>query len=223
MGTFYRQSKCNSLMAKGRVVSSGSFQTSANGVWIGVTLQVVGIALFSGPPVGKPSQGLFRSRLGTMSHPMIIFDLCCEHDHKFEGWFHSADAFESQLDRQMVCCPQCDSCDVRRVPSAVSIGTHHRESDGGQQQAPSRSNLTSTAVMPAGAQALAIYRQLVQAMVNNSEDVGSSFADEARKIHYNEAPERPIRGNASEEECESLRDEGIPILHLPAIKDEDLN
>ena len=78
-------------------------------------------------------------------------------------------------------------------------------------------------MMPAGTQVMALYKQLVEAMVNNSEDVGTSFADEARKIHYNPAPERPIRGDATEEECEELRDEGIPILRLPAISEEDLN
>ncbi|MCK5887160.1 MAG: DUF1178 family protein [Alcanivorax sp.] len=70
---------------------------------------------------------------------------------------------------------------------------------------------------------MALYRQLVEAIVANSEDVGQSFAEEARKIYYNEAPERPIRGQASADECEELRNEGIQILNLPAVKEEDLN
>ena len=74
-----------------------------------------------------------------------------------------------------------------------------------------------------GAQAMALYRQLIQTIVSNSEDVGNSFAEEARKIHYNEAPERPIRGKATPDECDALRDEGIQILHLPEMKEEDLN
>lgn len=70
---------------------------------------------------------------------------------------------------------------------------------------------------------MALYRTLIQTIVSHSEDVGMSFADEARKIHYNEAPQRPIRGQASEDECEELRDEGIQILSLPLPKEEDLN
>ncbi len=77
--------------------------------------------------------------------------------------------------------------------------------------------------MPVGAQAMAIYRQLIDAIAKQSEDVGTSFAEEARKIHYNEAPERPIRGEATVDECEALRDEGINVLQLPLLKDEDLN
>ncbi len=77
--------------------------------------------------------------------------------------------------------------------------------------------------MPVGIQTMALYRQLVQTIVESSEDVGKSFADEARKIHYNEAPERSIRGHATADECDALRDEGIQILQLPPVKDEELN
>ncbi len=76
--------------------------------------------------------------------------------------------------------------------------------------------------MPAGVQAMALYRQLIQTIVSNSEDVGNAFADEARKIHYNEAPERSIHGQTTAEEREALLDEGIQILQLPVLKDEDL-
>lgn len=74
--------------------------------------------------------------------------------------------------------------------------------------------------MPVGTQAMALYRQLIQTIASHSEDVGQSFAEEARKIHYNEAPQRPIRGQASEDECDALRDEGIQVLNLAMPKEE---
>jgi hypothetical protein len=153
---------------------------------------------------------------------MIIYDLCCENNHQFEGWFQSANDFESQQQRHLVCCPQCNTDVLRRIPSAVAIGMHRTEV---VQTQPSSTNsgATGTAMMPAGTQVTALYRQLVQAMVSNCEDVGGSFAEEARKIHYKEVPERSIRGEASEEECNELHDEGIPILRVPGIKKEDLN
>lgn len=148
---------------------------------------------------------------------MIIYDLSCDNDHKFEGWFRSADDFEQQLQTHLIICPRCDSHAVRRIPSAVAISsqgpTTNRDS----------SVSGSTALMPNGAQAMALYRQLVQAIAANSEDVGQAFAEEARKIHYNEAPERTIRGQVTADECEALRDEGIQILNLPTTKEEDLN
>jgi len=146
---------------------------------------------------------------------MIIYDLNCDNGHRFEGWFRSADEFEAQLAQHLVCCPKCDSHDVRRVPSAVAIGGHkpvHQEKSS-----------ASSAVMPVGAQVSALYEKLVKAMIDNSEDVGTAFAEEARKIYYKESPERPIRGEASQDECDALREEGIPVLRLPSIKEEDLN
>lgn len=149
---------------------------------------------------------------------MIIYDLCCDNDHRFEGWFRSADDFTAQLERGFLSCPQCDSHQVRRVPSAVAIGTSSAAMPGGPSVA-----LSGTAMMPAGKQVMALYRQLIQAVVENCEDVGEAFVEEARKMHYNEAPERPIRGAATEDECEALRDEGIEVIRLPSIKDEELN
>ena len=47
--------------------------------------------------------------------------------------------------------------------------------------------------------------------------VGDSFADEARKIHYKESPERSIRGQTTLDEAESLREEGIEVLAMPML------
>jgi len=49
----------------------------------------------------------------------------------------------------------------------------------------------------------------------NTDDVGERFAEEARKIHYGEAKERGIRGQASRAETESLLEEGIAVMQLP--------
>ena len=70
---------------------------------------------------------------------------------------------------------------------------------------------------------IAAYHQLMSVIVANSEDVGKSFAEEARKIHYMEAPIRSIRGEASADDYDSLREEGIEVVRLPIIKKEDLN
>ena len=142
---------------------------------------------------------------------MIIFDLSCSNNHQFEGWFRSAEDFQRQLESHLVMCPQCDCHSIRRIPSAVAIAKN------AQQVSAPNTNVDSTALMPVGAQAMALYRQLVQTIMANSEDVGRSFADEARKIHYNEAPERAIRGHATVDECDELRDEGIAILRLSRV------
>jgi hypothetical protein len=56
---------------------------------------------------------------------------------------------------------------------------------------------------------------MVRHVMANTEDVGTRFAEEARKIHYGEREERNIRGQATREETEALLDEGIDVLPLP--------
>lgn len=57
--------------------------------------------------------------------------------------------------------------------------------------------------------------QAVQQVLANTEDVGSQFAEEARRIHYGESQQRGIRGQASADETAALLDEGIDVVALP--------
>lgn len=150
---------------------------------------------------------------------MIIYDLCCDHDHRFEGWFASAQDFDSQLQRDLVRCPQCDSEAVRRVPSAVAIATPGIAVPATEPA----TGTTAFSAIPAGSQAMAVYRQLVSAMLAFTEDVGAGFVEETRRMHYDETPARPIRGEASDEDYEALREEGIEIIRLPLPRKEDLS
>jgi len=95
---------------------------------------------------------------------MIIYDLNCDNNHRFEGWFQNAGAFEAQLEEKLVCCPQCDSHDVRRVPSAVAISGHHVEPASEKATVSSKSPM-STALMPVGTQAVALYRQCANPVI----------------------------------------------------------
>ena len=144
--------------------------------------------------------------------PMIIFDLACQLEHPFEGWFDSQAAYDGQLADGLISCPYCGSHEVRRVPSAVHLA-----------KAPTAVAADSERRLAAGMGVFAAYQQLMAAIVSNCEDVGSGFADEARKIHYMEAPQRAIRGQTSAEDYENLREEGIDVLCLPTVKKEILN
>ena len=144
---------------------------------------------------------------------MIIFDLACKQKHHFEGWFGSQADYDSQAGKGLVSCPQCGSNEIRRVPSAVHLAR--------PSSAPA--NHPDEALPPVPTGTLAAYRQLMSAILSNCEDVGNDFAREARKIHYMEAPLRSIRGEASDEDYEGLREEGIEVLRLPIVKKEDLN
>jgi hypothetical protein len=131
---------------------------------------------------------------------MKVYNLCCAHDHRFEGWFASEDDFNSQSTSGKISCPICDSNAVSRLPSAPRL-----RKNAGVGSVPA-------APQDIRQQAVALMRE----MVARSEDVGQRFAEEARRIHYEEIPARAIRGSASPEECAALVEEGIEVLALPA-------
>jgi hypothetical protein len=61
----------------------------------------------------------------------------------------------------------------------------------------------------------AAWLQAVRHLVENTEDVGPRFTEEARRIHYGETAPRGIRGQATPGEREALREEGIEVMSLP--------
>ena len=138
---------------------------------------------------------------------MIVFDLGCANSHRFEGWFASNEDFERQIGRKLVTCPLCGNANVSRLPHVFRIGTGGKErapraeSAAGQKQ---YSNVSSE-----------VLTKLVEHIIENTEDVGAAFPEEARKIHYRESAERRIRGTASRDEVDALRDEGIEVIALP--------
>lgn len=144
---------------------------------------------------------------------MLVLNLACEQGHGFEGWFGSADDFDQQRERGLLSCPLCGNGQVSRRPSAprLNLATSPREA----QPQP------DTASAPVGTQPdlpQQLQRRLLQAVrqvMAQTEDVGERFAEEARRIHYGEAQQRGIRGQASVDEARALADEGIEVVALP--------
>lgn len=132
---------------------------------------------------------------------MKVFDLQCDAGHAFEGWFGSEDDYSAQCERGLVECPLCASRLVSRLPSAPRL------------------NLSAARELPAVAptptpeqrSVEALWLRAVRHVMAQTEDVGERFPDEARRIHYGETPVRGIRGRASGEQAQALRDEGIEV------------
>lgn len=140
---------------------------------------------------------------------MKVLDLRCANGHGFEGWFASDEDFMDQNGRGLVECPLCADRVIVRMPSAPRLNL----SGAREQAAPPASQAPPT---PADLQAL--YMQAVRHVLANTEDVGRRFAEEARRIHYGEVDARGIRGEATPDEAEALRDEGIEFASLPLPK-----
>jgi hypothetical protein len=135
---------------------------------------------------------------------MKVYNLCCEYDHRFEGWFSSEDDFIAQAQKQLVCCPVCDSHQVKRLPSAprLNLATQPESAQPIQQD---------NAIETLQAQWIEMAREVIA----NTEDVGERFAEEARRMHYKDSPERGIRGITTPHERQALADEGIEVVAFP--------
>ena len=133
---------------------------------------------------------------------MKVLNLRCPHDHRFEGWFASDADEASQRERGLLTCPLCGDKDVQRLPSAPRLNL-------GATAAPAEA-----VALPAPGDLQAKWLRAVRQMMERTEDVGGRFAEEARRIHYGEVPQRGIRGQATPGEAEALRDEGIEVMAL---------
>lgn len=133
---------------------------------------------------------------------MKVYDLRCRNQHRFEGWFGSDDEFASQSERGIIECPLCGDTGVLRLPSAPRLNV-----SGAREE--------ETQPVAQGPDVQALFMQAVRRVIDNTEDVGERFAEEARRIHYGEVVERGIRGRASRADSEALREEGIEVWPLP--------
>ncbi len=153
---------------------------------------------------------------------MIVFDIECRDGHRFEGWFASSGEYETQREKRVLSCPVCGSESVGKVPSATRLNMGAVPADA----PPARSAAgTAKANLPADSIALAqaMYLRMLDEILTKSEDLGNKFPEEARRIHYEEAPARAIRGIATQNEHDALVDEGIPVARIPVPPRNRLN
>jgi hypothetical protein len=143
---------------------------------------------------------------------MIVFDLLCATGHRFEGWFGSAADFADQRERQLLSCPSCGSAKIERVPSASRVNLGAPE-----PKVPAAPTARTPEMEGKDPFAIAqmLYSRMLDELLTKTEDVGKEFPAEARKIFYQEAPARAIRGQATNEEHDELLEEGIPVARLP--------
>lgn len=130
---------------------------------------------------------------------MIAFDLQCTNGHSFEGWFQDLHSFEEQEKRALIACPVCNDTKVYRIPSTFAI----KSSKPVKEFAKQRTELED------------VGRRIVHFLEKNFDDVGSDFAKEALKMHYGVTEPRNIKGSSTEQEEETLKEEGVQFFKIP--------
>lgn len=140
---------------------------------------------------------------------MIQYSLQCNKGHRFDAWFKSASAFDEQQARGIVNCAVCGAAEVDRAPMAPAIARSDRE------------RMPLSAAHPEAARLRELMRLYRQKVTSEADYVGDRFAEEARKIHFEEAEARGIYGEATRDEVAGLIEDGIEFLPLPEVGDDN--
>jgi hypothetical protein len=171
---------------------------------------------------------------------MIRYRLQCPKDHQFDAWFANSAAYETQAKRGLVSCSVCGSTKIEKALMAPNVGTKgNKKADKARQSKGKPTDVTappeptdiaatnSVALTGEAAKRAAVAQEMmallrkVRAEVEAKADyVGPNFAEEARKIHYDEAPNRGIYGEATKRDVVELLDEGIDIMPLPDVPED---
>jgi hypothetical protein len=151
---------------------------------------------------------------------MIVFDVCCDKGHVFEGWFKDSASFARQAKKGLVECTHCGSTKVRKALMAPAVaGTKARKA----KQEPMQVAVAAPPEAPSGTPAALMQelRALRRKIEENCDYVGPRFTEEARKMHYDEAEKRSIYGEATADEAKELIEEGIEVGQIPWVPRED--
>ncbi|HWK40701.1 MAG TPA: DUF1178 family protein [Croceibacterium sp.] len=144
---------------------------------------------------------------------MIVYDLSCDRDHRFEGWFGSSVDFADQLANGLVQCPHCGSPEVVKAPMAPAVPRKGNQLP--TMPEPDRKPLASGPMPPEVTEALKKLAEAQADALSQSKWVGNAFAEKSRAMHYGEQESETIHGQATAEEARELFEEGIAVSPLP--------
>ncbi len=143
---------------------------------------------------------------------MILYELKCQDGHGFEAWFRDGAAYESQAAAGEIACPVCGDTRIGKAPMAPRIAKRPI-GDRAEPKPPGPSEDASSVVVNREMRAkLEAVRRHIE---ETCDPVGANFAEEARRIHYGEAPHRDIYGDATDDEAAELAEEGVAFSRIP--------
>lgn len=141
---------------------------------------------------------------------MIRFSLHCGNAHEFDAWFRSNEDFDEQKKSGLLSCPFCHSTSIEKQLMAPAVSTARK-----------REQQVGLGLEAEQQKMLSALREVTKKVRKEAEYVGDRFAEEARRIHFKEVEERAIYGEASVKEVSSLVEDGIPVVPLPSLPEDE--
>ena len=139
---------------------------------------------------------------------MIQYALQCSKGHRYDAWFKSAAAYDEQRARGIVTCAICGESHVEKAPMAPAVARTDQE------------RVPLSSAHPQAQKFREMLREYRNRVTSEADYVGNRFAEEARKIHFEEAEARGIYGEATRDEVAALLDDGVDFLPLPDLPEE---
>ena len=133
---------------------------------------------------------------------MIKYNLKCKNKHEFESWFSNSKEFEKLRTKKMIECIYCKSKVIEK--SIMSPLVLNKEEKTKKEK--SLEDFTKVK------KELVKIRKFVE---KNFENVGKNFSREVRNVYYDNRKNKNIYGEATPEETEELKEEGIEIASIP--------
>ena len=131
---------------------------------------------------------------------MIVFKLDCKKCYfEFEGWFDNSKEFDKQKRKKLINCPSCNSISIKKSLMTPNLS----KKTNSLQKISSKKTVINKVDK---------YKKIIE---ENFDYVGDNFTEEAKKIKYGEADERPIYGEANINQTKELLEEEINIVPLP--------
>lgn len=155
---------------------------------------------------------------------MIHYQLRCRAEHQFDGWFRDSAGFEAQARGGFVACPECGDTVVNRALMAPSIGRKRVTVEAKPETKPEAAPAPEAGELLAAGmpdRMRAVLQRIRAEVERQSDYVGPSFADEARRIHRGETERRSIYGESTEAEAEALAEEGVAFARIPWVRPAD--
>ena len=139
---------------------------------------------------------------------MIKYNLKCKNKHEFESWFSNSKEFEKLRSKKMIECIYCKSKTIEK--SIMSPLVLNKE-----EKIKKEKHLQDFKKVQ---KELVKIRKFVE---KNFENVGKDFPREVRNVYYDNRKNKNIYGQATPEETEELKEEGIEVTSIPWIDKSD--
>ena len=133
---------------------------------------------------------------------MIKYNLKCKNKHEFESWFSDSKEFEKLKSKKLIECIYCKSKSIDKsimAPLVLNKDQKDRITEINEHNKKLKKELSKI-------------RKFVE---KNFENVGRNFPKEVRNVYYDNRKNKNIYGEATSEEADELREEGIEIASIP--------